>query len=129
MKDKTYEELVDENTALAAHVERLTGALELARDRIEILANIATDHGAYVYAALDIWPEGVAKILAESPTTSLARLKAKWQAEALDFLESRIKPLHQSDNGVQGKGYNMALDDCLACIDMIRRQTKEGGTT
>ncbi|WP_299231632.1 hypothetical protein [uncultured Halomonas sp.] len=78
------ERIVAERDALAAHVVRLMGALELARDRISMLAEIATDMGADVYAALVMWPEEMEQTLAETPATSLARLKAQWQAEALE---------------------------------------------
>ena len=107
--DDDWHTVKKERDALAAHVERWSEWL--ARDPED-------DEGS--------WMDDGWEIHASSPEASLARLKAQWQAEVLDSLESRIKPLRQTDNGAQGKGYNLALEDCLAAIDMVRRQV-EGG--
>lgn len=84
------EEVWDERDALAAHVARLMGALELARDRIALLAEIATDLGATVYAALDMWPEEMEQTLSETPNTSLARLKDE-RAQAVQQAVKRAR--------------------------------------
>ena len=78
--------------ALAAHVERLREALTLAKDRIDLLASVATSNGASVYAAHDIWPEEMEQTLAETPYTSLARLKAIARAEAMEWAAEKAAP-------------------------------------
>jgi len=78
---KTYNELVEENATLAAHVENSRA------DKLTAARNIREN------AAGDALLIGVADMLersaGEAPTTSLARLKAEWQAEALESVAGR----------------------------------------
>ena len=87
---EAHRQVAAESDALAAHVVRLMGALELARDRIALLAEIATDLGATVYAALDMWPEEMEQTLSETPNTSLARLKDE-RAQAVQQAVKRAR--------------------------------------
>ena len=59
-----------ERDALAAHVERLTSVA----DKLSTVAPEYLDHLA----------ADAHLVLRDAPTTSLARLKAQWQAEALE---------------------------------------------
>lgn len=90
-------EVKAERDALASHVERLRTSLKLAKDRIGLLADVATQKGAAVYAAHDIWPGEIDRALEESPDTSLARLKAEWQAEALKAQAVEVSRAYLSD--------------------------------
>lgn len=71
MKSKTYEELVQENTALAAHVEA-------AGPHITAYCNFESSPHEFAVAMVE-WERS-------SPATSLVRQKLLWQAEALERL-------------------------------------------
>jgi len=110
------QELREERDALAAHLERMRTSLELAKSRIGLLADVATRYGAAVHAAIDIWPVEMDKVIEQSPETSLARvrgevrhqvaeewelglprLKAEWQAEALEHAADNIAPVFRRE--------------------------------
>ena len=74
-----------ERDALAAHVERLRDDLQEYHDQY------GDDPIARKY--------DMGAVLQETPSTSLARLKAQWQAEALEEMTSDMWPV-----GLIGKG-------------------------
>lgn len=73
----------EREAALAAHVERLRESLELAKNRIALLADVATRKGASVYAAIDIWPQEMMRDLEQTAENSLTRRDLIKQSEAL----------------------------------------------
>lgn len=66
---RQLQELHEENATLAAHVEAGREAVEHARQWVP----------QHVWTRLWLWKE-------EAPTTSLARLKAEWQADELSAM-------------------------------------------
>lgn len=83
ISEMTRAELVDEvvrlqqrNADLAAHVERQRETLQWIWDKVNL--------GGWAH-------ERVKTALADTPDTSLARLKAQWQAEALQELYNTWK--------------------------------------
>jgi hypothetical protein len=95
--------------ALAAHVEELREALKLARRYIPA----GPLHGH---------PDSIEKVdaaLGSSPTTSLARIKAQWQAEALRQALADFRACYPVDDA-----YVMVLD-VVSGFDACIRQAEE----
>ena len=103
MKSKTYEELVQENTALAAHVEA-------AGPHITAYCNFESSPHEFAVAMVE-WERS-------SPETSLARLKAEWQAEAMEGWLEQMRYM---------EGLNTF--DCMESAELyaeeLRRQAEE----
>lgn len=86
-RDKRIRELEDERDALAAHVERLERAGgHLARELREWMGLHGRDDESE--RAVELWEEAKAR----KATTSLARLIAEKQAEALEEASDRAPP-------------------------------------
>jgi len=97
------EEVWDEHEALAAHVERLEAVFRRGFES-------GDEHD------LDAWEVEAKIVLAEPPTTSLARLKAEWQAD-------QAEQIREMCEGLTGSQIRSALDGLLAGL---RRQAKGG---
>lgn len=76
---------LDERDALAAHVERWHGVY------VDLTNSMMTFDGVTHYVADNAMMRRFDEIDESSPTTFLARLKAEWQAEALDTLATRSR--------------------------------------
>lgn len=76
----SWQELKAERDALAAHVERFESTITEVGEDCAQFGNIQDGTWNKIDAALE-----------SSPATSLARLKAEWQAEALDEVASLVE--------------------------------------
>ncbi len=90
--------LIDERDALAAYVERQTKLLEEARDRFDGIGE-------------RMWDE-ISSLLQETPTTSLARLKAECWREA--YLAGMEHGHHWTVEGGYVTGDEEAAEDYVA---------------
>ncbi|WP_277810636.1 hypothetical protein [Chromohalobacter canadensis] len=103
----------EERDALAAHVENLRRELEACQSVLHQLARDGEVTPDYA--------DDAKRALKETPTQSLAHLKAQWKAEALEEMARRFWP-----TGMIGKGEERGA--LLLRADKYRRQA-EGGDT
>lgn len=120
----SWEELMAERDALAANVERLESALEAARDAIasldiDALGSVPETHDCPAYPIRDAVTNDLTVAINRKPATSLARLKAEWQAEALKSV--RDDYCIKSQLGKSPSLY-VLLDEHL---DKLRRQAED----
>lgn len=101
---------------LAAHVERLTEGGQALRRELEQWA--LTERDPETRAAFLAWDF----IVGETPNTSLARLKAQWQYEALDCEPLRIL-MGLVEDGLDDSAW-MQARNLLAYQDELRRQAQ-----
>lgn len=100
--------LQEECDALAAHVERLHEIIE-----------------PFLFLAEDEDIAEARSVMADSPTTSLARLKAQWQAEALEAVAGRIRS--DARNAMHGHALHQAASVLDEEAAELRRQAEEAG--
>lgn len=116
---RQLQELREERDALAAHVERLNEYAKACANELVALIdkhNVQSDSdGSWLYDHQT--PYELMQVVLSTPETSLARLKARWQAEALEELLQNTSQFREA-NPVRGLAGGMA--------DELRRQA-EGG--